>query len=83
MALQSATFLSGKIDKVVFYKRSGTYIARAIAAEVKQSAATKQRSKNFGIAASAGKTLRSLLLPVLPFPKDKRMQIFRRHFPMA
>jgi len=74
MALQSAAFLSGKIDNVVFYKRSGTYIARAVAAEVKQSAATKQRSKNFGVAASAGKTLRQLLLPVLPYPKDKRMQ---------
>lgn len=74
MALQSAAFLSGKIDNVVFYKRSGTYIARAVPAEVKQSAATKLRSKNFGVAATAGRIMRQLLLPVLPFPKDKQMQ---------
>jgi len=36
---------------------------------------TKVRSRNFGVAAAAGKALRQLLLPVLPFPKDRRMQI--------
>ena len=38
------------------------------------SPATKLRSKNFGVASSAAKTLRHLLLPVLPFPKDRTMQ---------
>jgi len=74
MALQMATYLSGKVENIVFYKRSGTYIARAIPDSVKQSDATKIRSRNFGIASSAGSALRSLLLPVLPFPKDRKMQ---------
>jgi hypothetical protein len=74
MAIQLATFLKGKIDNVVFYKRSGTYIARSLAVKLNQSAATKKRSRNFGIAATAGKILRQLLLPALPFPKDKSMQ---------
>jgi hypothetical protein len=74
MALQMATYLSGKVENVVYYKRSGTYIARTIAENVKQSIATKIRSRNFGIASSAGSALRSLLLPVLPFPKDRKMQ---------
>jgi hypothetical protein len=43
-------------------------------ATVKQSDATKIRSRNFGIASSAGKALRSLLTPVIPFPKDRKMQ---------
>lgn len=74
MALQMAAFLQGKMDNVVFYKRLGTYIARARPAQVKQSAATKVRSRNFGIAARAGKALRQSLLPALPFSKDKLMQ---------
>lgn len=74
MALQTAAYLSGKIDNVVFYKRAGTYIARSVPLEIKQTAATKIRSRNFGTAASIGRILRSLLIPSLPFPKDKRMQ---------
>jgi hypothetical protein len=42
--------------------------------EVKQTAATKNRSRNFGIASASGSTLRELLLPALPFPKDRNMQ---------
>ena len=74
MALQTATYLTGKINNIVFYQRSGTYIARALPAMVKQSAATRVRSKNFGIAASAGRVLRSGLQRVLPFPKNKTIQ---------
>jgi len=75
MALQIANFVSGRVDNVVFYKRMGTYVARSVPARVKQSAATKVRSRNFGVAAAAGKILRQLLHPVLPFPKDRSMQI--------
>jgi hypothetical protein len=74
MALQTANYVRGTIDNVVFYKLGDTYIARSLPNEVKQSAATKQRSKNFGIAASAGRVLRQSLTPSLPFPKDKNMQ---------
>jgi hypothetical protein len=74
MAIQSATYLTGKINNIVFYQRSGTYIARTVPATVKQSAATKVRSKNFGIAAAAGRILRGSLQHALPFPKNKIMQ---------
>lgn len=74
MAIQAAAYLKGKIDNVVFYQRSGIYIARSIPDNVKQSAATRQRSINFGIASSAGKTLRQLLSASIVYPRDKKMQ---------
>ena len=75
MALQMETYLSGRMNNVVFFKRAGTHMARALPATVKLSAATKVRNGNFGIASACGKSLRQLLQPVLPFPKDRRMQI--------
>ncbi|CAN5326711.1 hypothetical protein BH11BAC5_BH11BAC5_12510 [soil metagenome] len=74
MAVQLATFLSGKMGPVVFYKRGGTYIARSVPDKVNQSVATKKWSRNFGIAAVAGKILRQQLGTGIPYPKDKRMQ---------
>lgn len=74
MAVQLATFLSGSINNVVFYKLGHHYVARSKPATVQQTDATKIRSRNFGIASSAGRVLRSLLQAVLPFPKDKTMQ---------
>ncbi len=75
MALQMATFLKGKMDNIVFYQRQGSWIARTRPATIRQAAATKIRSRNFGIAARAAKSLRVGLLPVLPFPKERSMQI--------
>ncbi len=69
-----STFISGKMGNIIFYKRNGNYFARIAPDKVKQTAPTKTRSKNFDIAFSAGKTLQKLLLPSLPFPKDKKMQ---------
>jgi hypothetical protein len=74
MAIQSATYLTGKINNIVFYQRLGTYIARALPATVTQSAATRVRSNNFGVAAAAGSSLRCSLQQALPFPKNKIMQ---------
>lgn len=74
MALQITNYISGKMENIIFYERSGRFFARSIPAEVKQTAATKKRSMNFGIASTAGKTLRHLLIPALPFPKDRKMQ---------
>ena len=42
--------------------------------KMKQTAATKIRSKNFGAASTAAKILRQHFGNHLPFPKDKRMQ---------
>lgn len=74
MAKQSTIFVKGSIANVVFYKLNGQHIARSKPASVKQTGNMKQRSQNFGIAARAGKTLRAGLAPILPFPKDKKMQ---------
>jgi hypothetical protein len=54
MAKVTDVFLNGTIGNVVFYRRMGTNCARSRALHVNQSAATKIRSANFGIAARAG-----------------------------
>ncbi len=72
--IQSAAYLTGKINNIVFYQRSDTSIARTVPIIVHQSPATKIRSANFGIAASAGRVLRSNMQQVSPFTKNKTMQ---------
>jgi hypothetical protein len=74
MAKVTDVFLNGTIGNVVFYRRMGTNCARSKPLHVKQSAATKIRSVNFGIAARAGKTLRSGLRPSMPNATDRSMQ---------
>jgi hypothetical protein len=74
MAKVTDVFLNGTIGNVVFYRRMGTQCARSRPLHVKQSAATKIRSGNFGIAARAGKTLRSGLMPSMPNATDRSMQ---------
>ncbi len=74
MALQTASYLSGKISNIIFFERNGTYMARSMPTLVRQSTATKQRSTNFGIASSAGRVLRQQLNNSIIFPKDKKMQ---------
>jgi hypothetical protein len=74
MAKVTDVFLNGTIGNVVFYRRMGTQCARSRPLHVKQSAATKIRSGNFGIAARAGKTLRSGLMPSMPNATDRSIQ---------
>ena len=74
MAKVTDVFLNGTIGNVVFYRRMGTQCARSRPLHVKQSAATKIRSANFGIAARAGKTLRSGLTASMPNATDRSMQ---------
>jgi len=74
MAKVTDVFLNGTIGNVVFYRRMGTQCARSRPLHVKQSAATKIRSGNFGIAARAGKTLRSGLMSSMPNATDRTMQ---------
>jgi hypothetical protein len=74
MAKVTDVFLNGTIGNVVFYRRMGTQCARSRPLNVNQSAATKIRSANFGIAARAGKTLRSRLTPSMPNATDRSMQ---------
>jgi len=58
MAKVTDVFLNGTIGNMVFYRRMGINCARRGALHVKQSAATKIRSANFGIAARAGSNAR-------------------------
>jgi hypothetical protein len=74
MAKVTDVFLNGSVGNVVFYRRMGTNCARAKASQVKQSAATKIRSVNFGIAARAGKGLRGGLTACMPLATDRSMQ---------
>lgn len=75
MAIQSVNFVKGRINNLVFFERAGTFMARSLPDKVRMSAASKQCSGNFGKASACGKMLRTLLAPVLPFAKDRRMQV--------
>ena len=75
MALQTEIYLSGKLNNLVFYTSGGQKLVRTRPSNVKQSVNMQVRSRNFGIAAAAGRVMRSLLEPMLPFPKDRGMQI--------
>lgn len=74
MAKQGTQHYIGRIGNIIYYELNGGYYKRAAPGKVKQTKATKMRSSNFSIAAGANRVLRSLLLPALPFPKDKKMQ---------
>jgi hypothetical protein len=64
----------GRDGNVIYYQLNGGYYMRMAPGSIKQTAATKIRSSNFAIAAGANRVLRSLLLLIIPFPKDKKMQ---------
>jgi hypothetical protein len=64
----------GRVKNIIYYELNGGYYTRIAPGRIKQTPATKIRSSNFAIAAGANRVLRSLLLPALPFPKDKKMQ---------
>ena len=74
MALQLSTYITGKVNNLVFYERAGRHIVRTMPEKVTQTAATKQRSSNFSIAATAGKLLRRQLGNHVVNAKDKGMQ---------
>jgi hypothetical protein len=74
MAKVADVFLNGSVGNLVFYRRMGTNCARIRSSQVRQSAATKIRSANFGVAARAGKTLRNGLISCMPVPTDRSMQ---------
>jgi hypothetical protein len=74
MAKQTEIYLNGRVDNLVFYTAGGQKLVRSMPAMLKQTSNTRTRSRNFGLAATAGRILRNQLEPVLPFPKDKKMQ---------
>lgn len=74
MAKQIASFVKGRINNQVFYQLGEIYVTRSLPAQMPQTEATKARSRNFGLTASAGRILRSYFQELLPNPKDKQMQ---------
>lgn len=74
MAKTDDVFITGTIGNVVLYRRMGKPCARMKRDHIKQTAATKKRGVNFGIAARAGKALRQELSPAMPDPKDRSVQ---------
>lgn len=74
MAKQIAAFIKGRINNVLFYQLGDSYVARSLPAKVHKTEAMQSRSRNFGVAAAAGRILRSYWQQLLPNPKDKNMQ---------
>ncbi len=74
MARITDVFVSGTLGNVVLYRRMGINCSRIKRTGIKQTAATKIRSENFGIASRAAKTLRSGLHAVIPNPTGRSMQ---------
>ena len=71
MAYQIDTEFTGTIENLIFYKRNGKFLIRTIPV---QAMASQITAKAFGKASSKAKTLRTLLSPLIPFPKDRNMQ---------
>jgi hypothetical protein len=74
MARIDDVFVTGTIGNIVLYRRMGKPCARIKRDHIKQTAATKKRGINFGIAARAGRGLRLGLAPAMPNPKDRCVQ---------
>jgi hypothetical protein len=74
MAKVTDVFVSGSVGNLVFYRRMGKNCARVKRVNLKQTAATKKRGVNFGVASRAGKGLRTGLTAAMPAPTDRNMQ---------
>lgn len=74
MARVTDVFVNGSVGNIIFYRRMDKNCARIKRTRIQQTAATKTRGANFGVASRAFKALRSGLTPAMPFPKDRSMQ---------
>lgn len=74
MAIVKDVFVSGSVGNLIFYRRMGKNCVRIKRAHLKQTAATRIRGVNFGIASRACKALRSGLIAAMPAPKDRSLQ---------
>lgn len=59
---------------VIYYESRGKYYMRSKPKKVKQTPATQNRSKQFGLAAKLEKIFRNLFLPAIPFHLDLAAQ---------
>ncbi|MET3880872.1 hypothetical protein [Chitinophaga sp. OAE865] len=56
---------TGKLGNVIGYRRNGACYLRSLPEKVRQTTATRQASRNFGIASSKGKLIRQAIVPHL------------------
>ncbi|WP_142686126.1 hypothetical protein [Chitinophaga polysaccharea] len=71
MAKQNGLFqFTGKLGNVIGYRRNGNYFVRSMPATVKQTSATRQASRNFGIASRKAKLIRKAIMPQLDINYD-------------
>ncbi|NEU08639.1 hypothetical protein GZH53_09980 [Flavihumibacter sp. R14] len=81
MAIQLNTRYTGRIEDLIYYERLGDYLIRTMG---QQTMATQRAAKDFGRASSLAKNLRRVLSPIIPDPRDRKMQnsltVAVRHF---
>ena len=75
MGTNSYMVTTGRVGPVIFYKRGNTYCSRSMPEKVRQTEATKRRSKEFGKASKMGKSVREMLNPVIPIPLNHSGQL--------
>lgn len=61
---------TGKLGNLIGYRRNGSYFVRSMPEEVKQTTATRQSSRNFGVASRTGKLVRQAITPQLSIGRD-------------
>lgn len=71
MAKQTGLFqFTGKLGNVIGYRRNGNYFVRSMPVTVQQTSATRQASRNFGIASRKAKLIRQAIMPMLDLNCD-------------
>lgn len=71
MAKQTGIILfTGKLENQVGYRRNGHYFIRAMAQSVRQTGATRQSAREFGIASNKAKLIRHAIGPLLDITPD-------------
>jgi hypothetical protein len=71
MAKQTGLFkFTGKLDNVIGYRRNGIHFVRSMPAVVRQTTATRQASRNFGMASRKGKLVRKAFAGQLDVRSD-------------
>jgi hypothetical protein len=71
MAHQINSEFEGTVGNLIFYEQYGQFLIRTVQV---QAPGSRISAKNFGIASSAAKRIRTLLATVIPNSKDKEMQ---------
>ncbi|WP_298732500.1 hypothetical protein [uncultured Chitinophaga sp.] len=61
---------TGKLDNVIGYRRKGVRCVRFMPGKVRQSSATRQAARRFGMASRKGKLLRKAVRPYLDAQYD-------------